>query len=140
MPWWCLRRRTELVRCAEPTGTSSPRLPRRALSRLVHCGDGPRLLVRPCDRTLVRRGDRTLVRPDDRSLRGGAGDAAVTTDGRVVGTWRCTTTRRSVAVEVDPWVAWTERRRAQVRRRAEQYAQHLGLALAEGSASTPTSP
>ncbi|WP_123546751.1 winged helix DNA-binding domain-containing protein [Frigoribacterium sp. PhB107] len=60
---------------------------------------------------------------------------AVTVDGRVVGTWR-----RTVAIEVDPWVAWTERRRAQVRRRAEQYAQHLGLALAEGPASAPTSP
>lgn len=65
---------------------------------------------------------------------------AVTVDGRVVGTWRRTVARGTVAVEVDPWVAWTERRRAQVRRRAEQYAQHLGLALAEGPASTPTSP
>jgi len=65
---------------------------------------------------------------------------AVTIDGRVVGTWRRTIARGSVAVEVDPWVAWTERRRAQVRRRAERYAQHLGLALAEGPASTPTSP
>ena len=65
---------------------------------------------------------------------------AVTVDGRVVGTWRRTVARGTVAVEVDPWVAWTERRRAQVRRRAEQYAQHLGLALAEGSASTPTPP
>jgi hypothetical protein len=58
----------------------------------------------------------------------------------VVGTWRHTIVRGTVAVEVDRWVAWTERRRAQVRRRAEQYAQHLGLALAEGPASAPTSP
>lgn len=65
---------------------------------------------------------------------------AVTVDGRVVGTWRRTIARGTVAIEVDPWVAWTERRRAQVRRRAEQYAQHLGLALAEGPASAPTSP
>jgi hypothetical protein len=65
---------------------------------------------------------------------------AVTVDGRVVGTWRRTVARGAVAVEVDPWVAWTERRRAQVRRRAEQYAQHLGLALAVGPASAPTSP
>jgi hypothetical protein len=65
---------------------------------------------------------------------------AVTVDGRVVGTWRRTVARGTVAIEVDPWVAWTERRRAQVRRRAEQYAQHLGLALAEGPASSPTSP
>jgi len=63
-----------------------------------------------------------------------------TVDGRVVGTWRRAVARVTVAIEVDPWVAWTERRRAQVRRRAEQYAQHLGLALAEGPASAPTSP
>lgn len=65
---------------------------------------------------------------------------AVTVDGHVVGTWRRTVARGTVAIEVDPWVAWTERRRAQVRRRAEQYTQHLGLALAEGPASAPTSP
>ena len=65
---------------------------------------------------------------------------AVVVDGRVVGTWRSTVARGTVAVEIDPWVAWTDRRRAQVRRRAEQYAQHLGLALAEGGPSADPAP
>jgi hypothetical protein len=102
-------------------------------------------LLPPFDELLLGYGAREAsLDPDDASRLVPAPNGrflpAVTIDGRVVGTWRRRIERGTVAVEVDPWVAWTERRRAQVRRRAEQYAQHLGLALAEGPASAPTSP
>ncbi|KQS22847.1 winged helix DNA-binding domain-containing protein [Frigoribacterium sp. Leaf186] len=104
--------------------------------------DDPRLLP-PFDELLLGYGDRSAsLRAADVARLVPASNGlflpAVVVDGRVVGTWRRTLTRHTVAVELDAWVPWGVRTRRRLERRVAEYADFVGRDLAPTTRPTPT--
>ncbi|ROS61615.1 winged helix DNA-binding protein [Frigoribacterium sp. PhB160] len=99
-------------------------------------------LLPPFDELLLGYADRgASLDPADKARlvpsSNGGFRPAIVVDGRVVGTWRRTLTRRTVTVELDPWVPLVAGQRARLQERQAEYARHLGRELVRPDGSAP---
>lgn len=91
-------------------------------------------LLPPFDPLLMGYADRTaMVDKESWQRICGTGNGilspTLTVDGQVAGTWKRTTGKKEVTVEVSPWGALPKKLRQKVDEEAERYARYLGLPL-----------